>query len=235
MKTTYFYAGVIAIFISAPAFAKSPELHDTDRSSYYSQLMNPHTGNYTKTLNNQCKSDLIQFFKAGKSLRIPAIYDQAITIKNYKIPSGKNDNIFYHNTNHVSLEGFARVGDIDHVFWFFRSGYRTLSSPMYVAEDPESSADFGDMQIKLELNPEGRVLTNIDKDLGKKVNEAFPQLMNCTGDIVWGWRTDDDAFVNLLLEENGIDLYDYYGDHQWFTLVRKSVIQKVSVGKHGEW
>jgi hypothetical protein len=234
----------IAFFLTArslapTAFAKPQPIHDTDRSSYYSQFMHPLTGNFAKDFNSPCKKALRLFFRKGRSLKIDAIYGSAVPVNKYSFISGKNDNIFYHYAGEKSLENFARFGDVDHLFWFFRSGYGGKSAPLYVAEDPSSSESYGKYQIRITIDPNARILPDFDSSMMKAVEDAFPELNSCMPSMWDGAYQikygDRDTFINLLLEENKIDLFDYYKSQMWFTLVRKSAIQKISLGKPWEW
>jgi hypothetical protein len=218
------------------SFANPPELHDTDKRSYYSQVMHSGAGLYADELTSDCKKRLRTLFSQGKTLEIPEIRDSAVLIKDYKFYSGRSDSVFYHYTDSIGLQALVKLENIDQMFWYFRSGFGKKGTNMYLAEDPTSSNNFGKTQIRVTLNSQARVFNGNALDSHQLIQNKFPDLETCwTQDLKMKNGVTNPAYFDLILEENKIDLQNYWSDNSWVQLIRKSAIQKISIGKSDEW
>jgi hypothetical protein len=196
--------------------------------------MGSSSGKYADQFSGVCLKELRKFFKEGKTLNIPEISSKAVPVKSFAYAIDKMDPSFFHYTGFKLLRNLAKIGDIDGAFWFFRSAYKKNGTNMYVAEDDQSTSSMGPFQIKLKIDPDALIFSGSARgDTRDVIDSHFPDLKTC-----WNQKSymssgnTNPAYFDLILEENKIDLQDYYFDGMWFQIIRKSAIQKISVGKH---
>ncbi|MCM0606171.1 MAG: hypothetical protein KA715_08785 [Xanthomonadaceae bacterium] len=188
--------------------------------------MNQTKGTFNSTLTRKCKRRLRKFFRSGNTLRIPELEKAKF--------SALNHSTFYHYTFSKTVESNVLNNDIDSFFVFNRvERQRGNSTSVYVAKDPVSSSMYGDIQIKFELNPQAVILKYDDNQLKELVLSSFPETSTCWGDL--SIASQENAYLNLVLEENDIDLYAYFEARDWYQLIKRTNIKSVSIGKFKEW
>lgn len=153
------------------------------------------------------------------------------------------DNYFYHYTNSLKPLGLLYYTEKDRKkaqrkikkqkgykeIYNYQMTYRgALSNAagvgFYMAANPFSSADYGDYQILLKVNPKSKVLntskhsstlSNIKSKLRLKVRDLF--------------YCDDDLIDSVIYDENGVDLVYYSTGSQWFVSFNEDIILESKV------
>ncbi len=214
-------SGVFLLFVGiSQSFAQSY------RSLYESE----NRSKATYFVNQACRDSLRPFLQSGGSLKIEDLLKQAKKVTVYKVASHKRDRIFYHYTNSQELKKIVETtGRLDEMLAYSRL-YGRDGVDIYVAEDPITSAHYGSIQIKIKMKKEAIVLDSYmqNKDV---LDSTFEELMNSNKIMC----NDPSRLYNLIAEESGIDLIDYYSEKKWFQLIKIDNVESVTIGSFGKW
>ncbi|MCM0604603.1 MAG: hypothetical protein KA715_00780 [Xanthomonadaceae bacterium] len=73
----------------------------------------------------------------------------------------------------------ALTENVDSFFGVKRIEKKETSASFYIAEDPFSSAQHGNIQIKIEMDPNAVVVGGSPSSMQNTINQNFPYLSHC--------------------------------------------------------
>lgn len=219
--------------------------------SFRKDLMDGSIGPFEEQLPGGCLRAIQSVYNSGKDFSLQIIKDRITTLRKLKYRSGQNDLVFYHYTNSAPVSEIARNNRFLEFFKFYRTKRQAWWLDLfYVAEDPESSASYGNIQVKVHMKAETRALSEFaDPDAPqfryKVINEItskYPSINVCiTGDnfndLNIYYLAADDSGVDIIQYWNAIDTSYYYhpNEYQFFQILNPGAIERVEQGVAGQW
>lgn len=198
-----------------------------------------------KALGERCTSFLKTVYLSGKTLFSQNAFNKSSMIKDINFRSGGKQTDFFHYTNAQSiLEQFhPEISDrkkahylalkedaYDHFFLQLKKrgryeidGLGYYRGSLYVAEDSESSKNYGNKRLTFHLNPSARVIAL----WGEQESAIMSEIENTYPGI---WTIcKREALRYFIMEDSGIDLIDYLNKKSWYQMIRPNAIEWVEL------
>ncbi len=174
------------------------------------------------------RDDLV-FFHYTKSWEVQKLF---------KSEDGKRDK---------TPEEIFTTGAHDEVFRHLRTAATaTWGMLHYIAEDPESSGHYGPIQLRITMKPEANALRYNQQTFFDAFNELsvrLPELRRHCSLVSpkspASWQPGEWApsgvlygavpIFPMILEDSGIDVFDYYGEAKWFQLTSPRGVSSITV------
>ena len=99
-----------------------------------------------------CTKALKSFYSDGKVIQSKLLSDNIVTVENHDFPSdSEHGYVFFHYTNAKAVKKSAKKNKPMRIFEFLRRNGIHSKPELYVAADPNTSSDYGKIQMKLFL------------------------------------------------------------------------------------
>lgn len=232
------------------------------QSSFHSLLSDPAPDAVeflTERRNPGCVAILRKHLRAGHRFESRALDQFVIPLSKFQNPRTRSGN-FYHYTDAQEMFSVAQDSNFESVFAHIRGEVRDDRSTyhqvhFYVATDDRSSASYGNIRVRVNIDPETLVLMTagdsplrpgsammakkrIEDDLVRR----YPDLEACRKHEIPGW--DNGVLVLLAAETRGVGLIAYFGidnafgaqfnvarGTQWFQVLGPSAIRKMEASR----
>lgn len=224
------------------------------KASFRKLLSDPaKSANMIGELGRACAEAINAITASGGNLESKILKDSTQTLDSFHVYSKHDDDVFYHWTKSTTLlsslkldklpgpkayEADVADGSLEAIFDFLRTQYVDGSEfyrrVLYVAEDKDSSSDYGNLLIEFQFNPKAVVLPYDESTWSKAVQEVANRYSsiakNCKVDLSssfdgkFGVMKFNNLFF-IIAEDSSVDLIDYNQQRIWFQLLSpKSII-----------
>ncbi len=225
---TILLSALLALFAGVASASEPSSVHSKHPLSYYSLIMDPAPDAVERDLGQECVTELRKYFNQGKDFADERLIKSAKRVSEYQFKSGENVGTFYHHSGAEGVRDAGECHDFSPMLEYVRRDGQGRTGPLdiYVAEDPHSSASFGQYQVRFKLKPEALVTTR-SRQWIEGANRMRRKLMFCEV---------SETFLHLVLEENGIALFDYFvrPNGKWFQLIRMDDVESFEPGVQGQ-
>ncbi|MBI5744012.1 MAG: hypothetical protein HY952_05640 [Elusimicrobia bacterium] len=214
----------------------------TRPSSYARTLLDSGDLGLYSSLEKGCVNYLKRIYSSGKTLESERLYERSRPIRAYAFPSGGDPLDFFHYTGAKAMADLFHPempdrqqahratladGGYEKAFIYPRKKhFNPWDQLIYVAEDPESSSDYGPLRITFRLNPEARAIVHerfsgLPENVKAELQKKYPRL--------WEKCSDKEIFY-YVAEDSGIDLVEYSQVlRSWFLFLRPNAIEQVDI------
>lgn len=208
----------------------------------------------------ECAEFVLKVYDSGNTLWSQRLHNRAKWEKDVPVESGVRDHVYYHYTKDKEGSDFLKLLEsntldrnlaqkkirsnqgYEQIFLYYRAqrnSSRELplwGSVHYLAEDPESSSNYGSTQVRFKIDPRARVLEWNESwwdSAIQEINARHPGFSAACmkkssenpsagpeqGSLRYQFIAIQYFPINFLIAEDSlIDLIDYFY-HQWFQLV----------------
>lgn len=203
-------------------------------------------------LNQGCAAAINKITDEGKTLESEALKKAIIPVTDVRFATGVQDTLFYHWTKGPglgqslgldvlspadALKKARYEGGFDSVFDFLRT--RTFDQhglywgALYIAEDPDSSREYGDKLYEFKFDPNAAVLRydySVWLSALKEIGKRYPQIeSNCVLDlskriIAAHGEYQFNNLIMIIAEDTGVSMIDYNQQQKWFQLLSPTAI-----------
>lgn len=196
-------------------------------------ILNNHFDTF-KDISRNCLSDVAALYVNGGNLKTKFVKSNIRIIH----PSlfDDNDLIFYHYTFAMDMKNIAINNDVFSIFNFIRKNRNTVDfKQLYVAEDANSSKDYGNIQIIVKIKPSTIVFDEIKSKciLMGQCDQIYNELLLKYGSIIESCKEHKEILNYLSLEEEGVGIIHYYSAEKyqhWYQITRPESIEQISLG-----
>jgi hypothetical protein len=220
-----------------------PSFQKRARNSYASLLVDAERGRIPRAnLTKDCLKFLERLYSRGQRLDSSCVVERTELASAYPFRTGSRDLTFFHYTQSEKVAELVQrpVSDprqtFDDLFTFLREVNASKGAQranLYVAEDPESSKKWGPIQLQIELAPWARVYHEYTAG---NLSACAADLESRHPGLARACQTDQPIrsfsfLMFAILEDNGVALYDYEGDQQFFQLVGPESITGLKINR----
>lgn len=193
-----------------------------------------------------CVEALRHFYKNGGLLEMDSIKSKLIPLRDYKIKTGI-DSSFYHYTSAINLYNLLQPSETDrksvhdslyskgeegygNIFYYLKNLGNPTYDAFYMAEDPESSRNYGHIQLKFYLSDDAMVFDDQGNYQSTNSFEALTEIAATYPEIYNACSNHSLQLYYFALDDSGADILDYYNYNQWFKITNSSIITGCEVG-----
>lgn len=239
------------LHLSCPVTPLTPAQMRTmfgSRTAMFRQvMMDPaRNGQIVRDLGQACVDAVNAVTRKGQTLRSQEILKAVSPLSSMKFPSGVQDDTFFHYTSAAELVNMFKLGELqgpaayanaiqNHLFEQEFNYLRTIAVDsfnfwrrvFYVAEDPVTSASYGNYEIEFKLDMSARTLmykTDVWTAALNEIGARYPDIAsNCKLDLHdvgtdYGTVESNDILF-VIAEDSGVSVINYGAADHWYQVI----------------